>query len=354
MASRLCSSLSNIPLFLSISTPSPISSNNRNFKFKTYSLHHPVTNSSSSPKTKIWVNPNSAKSKPFRNKPSNSKTSFLLQLAASLDSCDPTQQQVSAILNCLGDNNVAEQDAVFILDNMMNPKTAPVVLRYLRDKIKYVRYNRVVLYNVTLKVFRKCNDFEGAQEVFDEMLQRGVKPDNITFTTMIKMCPIPDKALELFEKMPGFGCEPDAMTFSALIKMFVLFGNYDACLNKHLEMRSLGLKPNVETYNSLLIATLIGKRQWQAKTIYQEMISNGVSPDFKTYSTLLRVYASAQYDQDALCVYKEMKGKGMDVTKDLYNMLLAMCAKVGTNDEALEIFEDMKSSGTCPQSANPS
>jgi pentatricopeptide repeat protein len=267
----------------------------------------------------------------------------------------------------------------------MDPRTAPFVLRYLRDRIQHVRDNGVVIYNVTLKVFRKCKDFEGAQKVFDEMLQRGVKPDNITFTTMIncaRMSSLSDKAVEWFEKMPGFGCESDAITcsamvcayartnhvdmarrlydrakkekwpidvvtFSALIKMYDLVGNYDGCLNMYLEMLGLGVKPNVKTYNILLAAMLRGKRHWQAKTIYQEMKSSGVSPDFITYSTLLRVYTRAQLGQDALDVYKEMKGKGMKVGIDLYNVLLAMCADVGSNDEALEIFEDMKSSGTC-------
>jgi pentatricopeptide repeat protein len=380
-------SLSNIPLFHSISIPfSSSSSSNPNFKFITFShlnqpsLHNPVTNSSSLSKTKIWVNPNTSKSKP-----SNSMNTFLLKLAESLDSCDPTQQQVSAILNGLGNNGVTERDAVFILDKMMNPRTAPFVLRYLRDRIQHVRDNGVVIYNVTLKVFRKCKDFEGAQKVFDEMLQRGVKPDNITFTTMIncaRMSALSDKAVEWFEKMPGFGCESDAITcsamvcayartnhvdmarrlydrakkekwpidvvtFSALIKMYDLVGNYDGCLNMYLEMLGLGVKPNVKTYNILLAAMLRGKRHWQAKTIYQEMKSSGVSPDFITYSTLLRVYTRAQFGQDALDVYKEMKGKGMKVSIDLYNVLLAMCADVGINNEALEIFEDMKSSGTC-------
>ncbi|GAU38977.1 hypothetical protein TSUD_378530 [Trifolium subterraneum] len=102
---------------------------------------------------------------------------------------------------------------------MINPRTAPFVLRYLRDRVQHVRDNGVIIYNVTLKVFRKCKDFEGAQKVFDEMLQRGVKPDNITFTTMIncaRMSSLSDKAVEWFEKMPGFGCEPDAITCSAM------------------------------------------------------------------------------------------------------------------------------------------
>jgi len=386
-------SLSNIPLFLSFSI-SP-SFRNPNFKFKTFSLvnqshsHHPVTNSSSLSKPKIWVNPNSPKSKPLHNKnnnkPSNSPNRFLLKLVDSLDSCDPTNQQVNAILNAFKNDGVSERDAVFILDKMTNPKTAHIVMGCIRDRIQHVRDNGVVLYNVTLKVFRKCNDFYGAQKVFDEMLQRGVKPDNITFTTMIncaRMSALPDKAVEWFEKMPGFGCEPDAitcsamvcayartnhvdmalrlydrakiekwpvdvMTFSALIKMYDLNGNYDGCLNMHIEMKALGVKANTETYNILLVAMLRGKRHWQAKTIYQEMKNNGVSPDFITYSTLLRIYTRAQFGQDAISVYKEMKGKGMNVSIDLSNVLLAMCADVGCNDEALEIFQDIKNSRTC-------
>ncbi|XP_073225858.1 pentatricopeptide repeat-containing protein At4g16390, chloroplastic-like [Cicer arietinum] len=392
MTSLLSSSLSNTnPLFLSFSISSSLSCN-RNFKFKTFShlnqeshSHHPPTNSSSLSKTKIWVNPYTPKPKLHRNKPSNSNNSFLLKLAESLDLCDPTQQQVYAILNGFGNDGVSERDAVFILNKMTNPKTAPIVLNYLRDKVQHVRENGMVLYNVTLKVCRKCKDFEGAQKVFDEMLQRGIKPNNITFTTMIncaRMAALPDKAVEWFEKMPGFGCEPDAITcsamvcafartnhvdmaqrlydrakmekwpidvvtFSALIKMYDLSGNYDGCLNIHLEMKGLGVKPNVETYNTLLVAMLRAKRHWQAKTIYQEMKSNGVSPDFTTYSTLLRIFTRAQFGQDALGVYKEMKEKGMNVSIDLYNVLLAMCADVGCHEEALEIYEDMKSLGTC-------
>ncbi|CAJ1962690.1 unnamed protein product [Sphenostylis stenocarpa] len=410
MASRICSSHSwlfhdpqSFPTsFSSFSPHNFLLPNASSYKRLTLhsktSLHHPNThaphqdavssdpdaNSSSVSKTRVWVNPNSSRAKQLRTKSSGSRYSYLTRLAESLNSCTPTVQHVSTILKGLRDN-VSERDAVFILDKMVNSVTAPFVLRHFLDKIKPAGDTEVILYNVTLKAFRKSRDFEGAEKLFDEMLQRGLKPDTITFSTLInsaRMCALPNKAVEWFEKLPSFGCEPDAMvcsamvsayaqtnnvdmalslydrakaenwsldasTFSALIKMHGVLGNYDEGLRIFQEMKVLGVKPTVVTYNTVLGGLFRAKRSWQAKNIYKEMVSDGVLPDVITYSTLLRIYAGAQYSEDAFGVYEEMKRHRMDMSVDLYNRLLAMCADVGCIDEAVEIFEDMKSSGTC-------
>jgi pentatricopeptide repeat protein len=36
----------------------------------------------------------------------------------------------------------------------------------------------------TLKVLRKCRDMDRAEKLLDEMLERGVKLDNVTFSTL--------------------------------------------------------------------------------------------------------------------------------------------------------------------------
>ncbi|KAG2395616.1 hypothetical protein LR48_Vigan09g200500 [Vigna angularis] len=414
MASHFCISHSflfhnhqSFPSAFSVSSSSSFSLHNFLFSNVTYerftliskaSLHHPHahapnqdavsrdpdTNSSSLSKSRVWVNPSNPRAKHIRTKSSSSRYIYLTRLAESLNSCTPTAQHVSTILKGLRDN-VSESDAVFILDKMVNSVTAPFVLRYFLDKIKPYGDTEVILFNITLKAFRKSRDFEGAEKLFDEMIQRGVKPDNITFSTLInsaRMCSLPNKAVEWFEKLPSFGCEPDAMvysamvsayaqtnnvdmalslydrakaerwtldasTFSSLIKMHGVLGKYDEGLRIFEEMKALGVKPSVVTYNTLLGGLFRARRSWQAKNIYKEMVTDGVLPDFITYSTLLRIYAAAQYSDGAFGVYEEMKGHGMDLSVDLYNRLLAMCANVGCIDEAVEIFEDMKSSGTC-------
>ncbi|CAO2842406.1 unnamed protein product [Amaranthus hypochondriacus] len=340
------------------------------------------SSSSSSSKNYIWVNPKSPRAAQLRKQSYNSRYSYLVNISHSLDSCDATHEDVSRILLGIGDNLV-EQDAVIVLNNMNNPDTALLTLDYFQNKLKLSR--EAVLYNVTMKVLRKCKKLDRAEKVFDEMIERGVKPDNVTFSTIIsccRMCNLPHKAVEYFEKMPAFGCNPDdvtysamidaygragnvdmalslydrarterwlidAVTFSTLIKIYGKTGNFDGCLNVYEEMKALGVKPNLVIYNTLLDAMGRAKRPWQAKNIYKEMINNGISPSWGTYAALLRALCRARYGDDAIKVYKEMKEKGFDLNVILYNSLLAMCADLAYVDEAIQIYEEMKGSKTC-------
>lgn len=357
------------------------------YKFKTFfsfqpfqedsaNLNNPNSNSSSLSKTKIWVNPKTPKPKRIWHK-SDKTVSSLAKLPKILN-----EQHVSEILNGLGDN-VTERDAEHILHNIADPETAIFVLEYFKKKIEFERH--VVLYNVLFKLFREIKDFEQAEKLFDEMLQIGVKPDVVTFSTLIRcaaVCSLPHKAVELFERMPAFGCEPDfnvsssmiyvyartgnvdmalklydsaknekwvirPVAFSALIKMYGILGNYDGCLSVYNDMKVLGVRPNMVLYNALLYAMGRAKRARDAKGVYQEMKKNGFIPNWGTYAALLEAYSRGRLSKEALSVYKEMKEKGMSMNKVLYSMLLDMCADVGFVDEAVEIFEDMKRSVTC-------
>ncbi|KAL6544685.1 Pentatricopeptide repeat-containing protein, chloroplastic [Orobanche minor] len=336
----------------------------------------------SSPKSHIWVNPKSPRALELKQKFSEYRYASLVKLADSLNSCSPVEEDISGVLNILGDK-IAKRDAVIVLNNMSNTETAPLVLSYFLKRLKMSI--DVILYNVTLKVFMKCKDLDGAENLFDEMLQRGVKPNNITFSTMIscaRQCSLPEKSVEWFEKMSSFGCEPDnmtcsmmvdaygrvgkvdvalslydrarsekwrldAVTFATLIRIYGSMGNFDGCLSIYEEMKDFKVRPNASVYNSVLDAMGRAKRPWKVKTIYRDMVKNGIEPTWSTYAALIRSYGRVRYGEEALVVYREMKAKGFEPSLVLYNTILSTCADVGFTDEALEIFQDMKSSGTC-------
>lgn len=212
------------------------------------------------------------------------------------------------------------------------------------------------------------------------MLEKRIKPDNVTISTVIscaRLCNLPAKAVEWFEKMPEFGLSPDNVTYSAIIDAYgqsgnvdmalslydrareekwlldpVTFatvirvygdsGNFDGALNVYEEMKALGVKPNLVTYNKLLDAMGRAGRPWQVKSIFKEMAGYEILPTRITYSALIRAYCRARYATDALTVYKEMRRQKMQLNVVLYNMLLSMCADIGYLDEAVEIFEEMK------------
>ncbi|KAI3795767.1 hypothetical protein L1987_38426 [Smallanthus sonchifolius] len=334
-------------------------------------------------KNYIWVNPKSPKASHYKQKSYDSRYTSLIQVAEALNSCSPVDEDIINILDSNLGFKLVEQDGVVILNNLLNAQTARVVLKYFQDRCELNR--EVVLYNVTLKVFRKNKDLNGAEKVFDEMLQRGVVPDNVTFSTIIgcsRMRSLPGKAVEWFEKMPAFEVQPDdvtyavmidcygrvgnvemalrlydrsrtekwrldAVTFTTVIKIYGMSGNFDGCLTVFEEMKALGVKPNLVCYNTLLDSMGRAKRPWEVKSIYQQILTSGLTPGWATYAALIRAYAKARYGDDAMNVYKEMRAKGMNLNNVLYNTLLSMCADVGFVDEAVEIFEDMKTCTDC-------
>ncbi|KAL6990634.1 Pentatricopeptide repeat-containing protein, chloroplastic [Sarracenia purpurea var. burkii] len=366
-----------------VSVQDPISEETQNSNFSEVpSFRYLDEKATPSSKSYIWVNPRSSRASQLQRQSYDARYASIVRISESLNSCNPTEEDVFKILAGLGDN-IVEQDAVIVLNNMSNPETAPIVLNFFQQKLKLNK--EVILYNVTLKVFRKSRDLERAEKLFDEMLDRGIKPDNVTFSTIIscaKLSSLPKVAVEWYEKMPAYGCEPDdvnhavmidaygragnmdkalslydraraekwrvdAVTFSTLIKIYGMSGNFDGCLNVYEEMKALNIKPNLGVYNTLLDAMGRAKRPWQVKSIHKEMINNGFTPNRATYAALLRAFGKARYVEDGLSVYREMKGKGMELNVTLYNTLLAMCADVGYIDDAIEIFEDMKRSEIC-------
>ncbi|XP_050208597.1 pentatricopeptide repeat-containing protein At4g16390, chloroplastic [Mercurialis annua] len=402
--SSLCNSLSSPSRespklrYLRVTTAVPLSRAPPSLQITHVSLSEPITQhqehgtpqypdakKGSSSKSYIWVNPKNPRASQLKEKSYDARYASLVKIAESLNSCSPIQEDVYEILTGLGDK-VLDQDAVVVINNMSNPETALLALRYFLEKFKLKK--EVILYNVTIKVLRKCRAFVRAEKLFDEMLERGVQPDNATFSTIIscaRLSNLPDKAVEWFEKMPSFGISPDdvtystmidcygragnvemalnlydrarterwridAVTFSTLIKIYGMSGNFDGCLNVYEEMKALGAKPNLVTYNTLLDSMGRAKRPWQVKKIYKEMIDSGFKPSYVTYAALLRAYGRARYGEDALIVYREMKEKNLELNVILYNTILAMCADLGFVSEAIEIFEDIKSSGTNPDS----
>lgn len=110
-----------------------------------------------------------------------------------------------------------------------------LALRYFQKLLKSRK--EAILFNVTLKVFWKCRDMEGADKLFDEMLNRGAKPGNLTFSTIItsvRLFSLSNKAIELFVKMPNFDCNPDDVTNSAMIDAYgyvlVMLAWLSACM----------------------------------------------------------------------------------------------------------------------------
>ncbi|MFS8032370.1 putative tetratricopeptide-like helical domain superfamily [Helianthus anomalus] len=86
-----------------------------------------------------------------------------------------------------------------------------------------------------------------------EIVERGVAPDNVTFSTIIgcsRLRSLPGKAVEWFEKMAAFGVDPDDVTYTVMIDFYGRVGNVDMALRLYDPSRTE--KWRVLTFTSII------------------------------------------------------------------------------------------------------
>lgn len=302
--------------------------------------------------------------------------------AAKLDACEPTREAVLEALASL-DETPNPKDAMVIMNNIKGWESAYLFFQWLKNNEDFQM--NVVVYNVTMKALRRGHKWDLLEELVQDMLGRGIVPDNITYSTVIscaKQCNLPDKAVEWFERMSETGCvpdeityttmidayskagkveealnlyeraravgwRPDTITFTTLLKMYGIAGDFDGAVITFQEMKALGVQPNVVTYNSMFAALGKAGRPSVVKALLKEMTEAGVKPNQVTLTSILRIYGKARWADDALKLWENLKEQGWDKDLILYNTLLSMCADIGRIEEAVMLFEEMGMSENC-------
>lgn len=332
----------------------------------------------------IWVNP--TKSKPSilalqrQKRPSyayNPQIRDLRDFAKKLNDCESSEEGLLAVLEDIP-HELTRDNALLVLNSLRPWQKALLFFNWVKTQDLFPV--ETIFYNVVMKSLRFGRQFEHIENLANEMVEKGIELDNITYSTIItsaKRCYLFDKAVEWFERMyktgvmpdevtysavldvyaklgkveevmtlyergRSSGWKPDAVAFSVLGKMFGEAGDYDGIRFVLREMKELEVPPNIVVYNTLLEAMGKAGKPGLARSLFEEMMEGGVEPDAKTLTALTKIYGRARWGKDALQLWERMKSNNWPMDFKLYNTLLSMCADLGLEAEGERLFEDMK------------
>eukprot|EP00898_Chlorokybus_atmophyticus_P002949 jgi/Chlat1/3655/Chrsp238S03642 len=142
-----------------------------------------------------------------------------------------------------------------------------------------------------------CGTF---QEAYDLMRRweadRGIKPDVWTYTEMIDLAGTKDaqdvsRAWELFDDMKSKGIAPDVVFYTALIKLCESAGRHGEAMRAFLSMRKDGLRPNAVTSNTVIRACVRHGDLQYAFKVYEDMRDAGLAPNTATFESLIDAWA---------------------------------------------------------------
>ena len=155
------------------------------------------------------------------------------------------------------------------------------------------------------------DDTSGAIALFQEALERGVKPNIYLYNNIISKLAKArkaDYALELFQQMKANGCVPSSITYSAVIGACARVGDVQLAESLFSEMgtQARPFKPRVPPYNTMMqLFTTTKPNRTSSLYYYNELLKAGVEPSAYTYKVnrFLRYFLSCYLLHHNSCLW---------------------------------------------------
>ncbi|KAI3725402.1 hypothetical protein L1987_65190 [Smallanthus sonchifolius] len=212
----------------------------------------------------------------------------------------------------------------------------------------------VVSFTSVISGYCKLSKLEEALVLFDDMIDRGIRPNTITFNVIIdgfgKIGDI-GSLQNMYEKMLSFGCTPDVITFTSIIDGHCRVGELQKGLKVWDEMNRRNLYPNIYTF-SILIHTLCKEsRLNEARDLLRQLKKRGdIVPKAFIYNPVIDGFCKAGNVDEANMIVKEMEEKRCKLDKLTFTILIIGHCMKGRMVEAIRLFDKMLIVGCVPDS----
>jgi len=206
-------------------------------------------------------------------------------------------QNVCKVLAYMENNNIKKDYYIYtaLMGLYQNLPTRLIhEYHYLFDVNNITELNPVLFQNMLIDRHLKKGEHESAFEVFDTMKDKGITPDELSFTLIMTSC-LMEKKYSKVQLIYDFLMVRDSIStaqlyviFHIVIKMYRRTKKEDKIKATLNQMRKKGLSPILTTYS--LLAQFYGD-MWQfekCKEIINEMHTEGIAPDIALYNSLMK------------------------------------------------------------------
>lgn len=224
--------------------------------------------------------------------------------------------------------------------------------------------------NSLVDMYAKCGDVDNAQHLFDELDERNLISWNALISGYVQQDRI-ETAFELFGEMEQANIEPNEVTFITAMKAcanpaylnhgkrihsFIVQGGFESFLyvgNSLIDMYSkcrsvedarhvfdLMPKEDLVTWNAMITGYSSLAIDEEAFKLFRQMNSQGLQPDEVTFLSLLKASAGLGSLKHGKEVHALIKKNGLQ-SNNVGNALIDMYAKCGSCDDAHDVFKNL-------------
>ncbi|KAK9075979.1 hypothetical protein SSX86_004309 [Deinandra increscens subsp. villosa] len=208
-------------------------------------------------------------------------------------------------------------------------------------------------YTALLSAYSRSGLFRKAFSILDEMRNTpNCHPDVYTYSILIKSClhfHEFDKVQSLLSEMVSQGIKPNTVTYNTLIDAYGKAKRFVEMESTLVEMlRQRESKPDVWTMNSTLRAFGGSGQIETMEKCYEKFLCAGIQPNIKTFNILLDSYGKSGNYKKMSAVMEYMQKYHFSWTLVTYNIVIDAFGRAGDLNQMEFLFRLMQSESIKP------
>ncbi|KAK8501891.1 hypothetical protein V6N13_023327 [Hibiscus sabdariffa] len=194
-----------------------------------------------------------------------------------------------------------------------------------------------------MMLYGKVGMYEHAHKLFDEMpelnCQRTVNSLNALLSAYLHSKKFDNVAVSVIDTLEKKGLRPDIITFNTLLDGFFSRGQFADGEEIWGLMEKNNLVPDIRTYNTKLRGLVCERKISEAVEFWEEMMSKGIEPDIRSYNAMITGHCNAGNLEQVMKWYGELK-KSCLPDRVTYITVLSFLRKKNEFEMASEICKE--------------
>ncbi|KAG0602552.1 hypothetical protein M758_10G022300 [Ceratodon purpureus] len=179
-----------------------------------------------------------------------------------------------------------------------------------------------------------------AFEVFERMKEGGIKPNRVTFLSILRACSsaeMLEKGKEIHAFVKSTGLESDVAVATALITMYSKCGEMALARQVFDNMT----ERNVVTWTAIIQGSAQHGKFEEAFELYEQMLQTGILPNAVTFVSVLNSCITPQSLDRGKRIHSHIRDRGFETDIFVANALITMYCKCKSVQDAREVFNRM-------------
>ncbi|KAL6199656.1 hypothetical protein ACLB2K_029439 [Fragaria x ananassa] len=197
----------------------------------------------------------------------------------------------------------------------------------------------IVSWNVMISGFVKAGNYFGALGMYDEMIEAGVRPNDITVTSILSACSqltALEKGKEIHRTVADSELEINEIVMGSLLDMYAKCGAVDEALNVFKKLPSRDLV----SWTSMITAYGSHGQAKEALKLFDEMQQSNAKPDGVTLLAVLSACSHVGLVDEGCHYFIQMISKyGIEPRIEHYSCLIDLLGRAGRLNEAYQIIQ---------------